>query len=191
MKITAETLILELIETTRQNLNFAETLKSKVDNQLNWKINKQSWSALECLEHLNLYGDFYLLEIEKAIENAKSKSEPIFKSGILGNYFAESMLPKEKPNKMKTFKDKNPLDSHLDSKTIERFINQQIKMIELLNRARTISLNKEKIPITISKLIKLKLGDTFRFVINHNIRHIKQIENNIRAQKEAALKILE
>lgn len=143
---------------------------------------------MECLEHLNLYGDFYLPEIEKVINNAKSKNEPIFKSGILGNYFAGSMLPKAKLNKMKTFKDKNPLSSFLDNNTIDRFINQQIKMLDLLNQARSVSLNKEKTPITLTKLIKLKLGDTFRFVINHNIRHIKQIQNNIKSQKEVILK---
>jgi hypothetical protein len=187
MKTNSETLILELIETTRQNINFAETLKTKSDIQLNWKENRESWSILECLEHLNLYGDFYLPEIEKVIGNAKSKNETIFKSGILGNYFAESMLPKAKLNKMKTFKDKNPLNSHLDIRTIERFINQQIKILDLLDRARNISLNKEKTAISISKLIKLKIGDTFRFIINHNIRHIKQIESNIKLQKETAI----
>lgn len=187
MKTKSETLISELIETTRQNLNFVETLKTKSTNQLNWKETPESWSILECLEHLNLYGDFYLSEIEKAINNAKSNNEPIFKSGIIGNYFAESMLPKEKLNKMKTLKDKNPLNSHLDSKTIDRFINQQVKMLDLLNKTRAVSLNKEKIPITLTKLIKLKMGDTFRFVINHNIRHIKQIENSIKAQKDKLL----
>lgn len=187
MKTKSETLISELIETTRQNLNFAETLKAKSNSQLNWKENPQSWSILECLEHLNLYGDFYLPEIEKTVTNAKSKSEAVFKSGLLGNYFAESMLPKEKLYKMKTFKDKNPLNSHLNSNTIDRFINQQIKMLDLLDSARTISLNKEKTAITLTRLIKLKIGDTFRFVINHNIRHIKQIENNIKIQMDKHL----
>lgn len=184
MKIKSETLILELIENTRQNLNFVETLKEKSNSQLNWKQNKESWSVLECLEHLNLYGDFYLAEIEKVLDNAKSHSETEFKSGILGKYFAESMLPKAKLNKMKTFKDKNPLNSFLDNKTIARFMNQQIKMLDLLNRAKSVNLNTEKTAITLTKLIKLKLGDTFRFVINHNIRHIKQIENNLKLQKQ-------
>ena len=92
------------------------------------------------------------------------------------------MLPKQKLNKMKTFKDKNPLNSNLDTKVIDEFINQQIKTIDLLNKSKIVSLNKNKVKITLTKWIKLKLGDTFRFVINHNIRHIKQIENNIKAQ---------
>lgn len=179
MKIQSETLITALTETTKLHINFAAALKERTDMQLNWKESKHSWSILECLEHLNLYGDFYIPEIERVISNSKSKSELIFKSGIIGNYFAESMLPKEKLNKMKTFKDKNPLNSFLDRNTIDRFINQQIQILALLDKARTISLNKEKTSISITALIKLRLGDTFRFVINHNIRHLKQIEKQL------------
>lgn len=182
MKIQSENLILDLIETTRQNLKFAELLKEKNETELNWKANTESWSILECLEHLNLYGYFYIPEIEKTILNSKQKSEKEFKSGMLGNYFAKSMLPKQKLNKMKTFKDKNPLNSYLNRKVIDEFVNQQIKTIDLLNKSKVVSLNKNKIEITLTKWIKLKLGDTFRFLINHNIRHIKQIENNIKAQ---------
>jgi len=176
MKVKSDTLISELIDSTHQNLNFLKTLNSKSDSELNWREDEKSWSILECIEHLNLYGDFYLPEIERVIRNSRSKTEELFKSGVLGNYFAKAMLPKAKLNKMKTFKDKNPSKSNLNRNTFDRFERQQIQLIDLLNKARNINLNKEKTNITITKLIKLKIGDTFRFVINHNTRHINQIE---------------
>jgi uncharacterized protein YaaR (DUF327 family) len=83
---------------------------------------------------------------------------------------------------MKTFKDKNRSNSNLDHKVISEFINKQIKLIDLLNKSRSVNLNKAKTSITLTKLIKLKLGDTFRFVINHNIRQIKQIKNIIKSK---------
>ena len=171
-----EKLISELIVITRQNLNFAELLKQKSDSALNWREKPESWNVLECLEHLNLYGDFYIPEIENAIKNSKTIPQLEFKSGFLGNYFAMSMLPKEKLNKIKTFKSKNPLNSTLDKLAINRFVDQQLKIIALLDQSRKVDLNKVKIKISISQWIKLKLGDTFRFVINHNSRHIQQIE---------------
>ncbi|MFC4872581.1 DinB family protein [Negadavirga shengliensis] len=176
MKTESENLILSLIEQTRQHLNFATSLKSKSDKELNWRENPESWSILECIEHLNLYGNYYLPEITDALSRTKTKGESHFKSGVLGNYFANSMLPKEKLNKMKTFKDKNPLNSRLDRSVIDTFIDQQLQLINLLDRSRKVSLNKVKIGISIAKWLKLKLGDTFRFIINHNIRHIKQVE---------------
>ncbi|WP_026905449.1 DinB family protein [Pedobacter glucosidilyticus] len=172
----SEKLTQTLLEQTRQIINQAEKLKLYDLNKLTWKENKTSWSILECLEHLNLYGDFYLPQIESKIENSTTKADIVFKSGILGNYFAKSMLPKEKLNKMETFKDKNPLNANLDKTVINKFINQQIKLLDLLNQSRNVSLNKVKIQTSISSLIKLKLGDTFQFLINHIIRHLKQID---------------
>lgn len=182
MEVRSEALVSALEATTQENINFAETLKAKSDSDLNWRADATSWSILECLEHLNLYGDFYLPEIESVIQKATSRSDAVFKSGFLGNYFATSMLPKEKLNKMKTFKDKNPLNSNLSRNTIERFISQQRKMLVLLNHSRSISLNREKTQISITGWIRLKIGDTLRFVINHNLRHLKQVEKIIELQ---------
>jgi hypothetical protein len=70
----------------------------------------------------------------------------------------------------------NPSNSKLTIKTLEKFINHQHKIIELLNHAKTVNLDKTKTSISFSKLIKIRLGDAFRVVIYHNQRHIKQAE---------------
>lgn len=170
-------LIVEIQNSTNSYILTAEKLKNKSDAELNWKQNSESWSILECLEHLNLYAKFYLPEIQNCIKNSNSKPQEEFKSGFWGNYFAKSMLPKEKLNKMKTANDKNPLNSKLDKNTIENFISQQKEFLSLLEKSKTIDLNKAKTKISITNLIKLKLGDTFKFLNNHTFRHLKQIEN--------------
>jgi hypothetical protein len=179
MKVATNQLISNLIQMTKEHIIYAETLLNESDESLNYRSQPNSWSALECLQHLNLYGDFYLPEINNRINSSNTKSDPIFKSGILGNYFANSMLPKEKLNKMKTFEDKNPSGSTLDKRTIEEFIRQQHELLSLLERSKNINLNKVKTSISISNLIKIKLGDTFRFLINHNERHIVQVKKTI------------
>ncbi len=174
MKIASKELIQDLIERTRRNINQAEKFQELPIEVLNARGSSESWTVLECLEHLNLYGDFYLPEIESRIQVSKSNGASMFNPGLLGNYFAKSMLPKQKLNKMKTFKDKDPINSMLDKKCIDRFIQQQHKTLELLNMASNKDLNKIKTVVSISKLIKLKLGDTFRVLIYHNQRHIEQ-----------------
>jgi hypothetical protein len=180
----SENLIQSQIEQTRNIINQIEKLKNYDLNTLTWKENPTSWSILECLEHLNLYGDFYLPQIETKIKQSNTKSSSEFKSGILGNYFAKSMLPKEKLNKMKTFKDKNPLHAKLDISVLDKCLAQQFTLLELLNQSRNVDLNKVKIETSISKMIKIKLGDTFQFIINHIIRHLKQIERIEEALKK-------
>ncbi|MFC3161565.1 DinB superfamily protein [Chryseobacterium arachidis] len=174
MKISSSQLISELQNSTKANLQFAQNLLHKSEDDLNKRLSEKSWSVLECLEHLNRYGSFYIPEINKRMLSSKRASNPTFSSGILGNYFAESMLPNKKLNAMKTFKSMNPIHSELNIQVIHEFIQQQSQLLDLLEKSKNIDLNTTKTSISISKLIKLKLGDTFRFIINHNLRHIRQ-----------------
>lgn len=179
MKINSSDLVQDLVHRVKVAAEKAQGFKNTPEEILNRRETDSSWSVLECLEHLNLYGDYYLPEIEKSILRAKPETKQgIFKSGWLGNYFAHSMLPKkgEVKNKMKTFNDKNPIHSTLDKTTIDRFLKQQEKMLDLLDMANRVNLNKTKTSISISRLIRLKLGDTFRFTIYHIERHILQAE---------------
>lgn len=142
----------------------------------------EKWSANQCLMHLNSYGRYYLPQIEKAIEAAqKQQQEPAkqFKAGWLGNYFTEMMLTKtdgQPAKKMSSPKDHSPQTNEDSYPVIAEFIEQQEKLLTLLQRAKTIDLNKTRIPISIAKFIKLKLGDTFLFLIAHNHRHILQAD---------------
>lgn len=164
------------IELLRQIINTVERLRSYDIQKLTWKENINAWNILECLEHLNLYGDFYLPQMEKNIAESKTERELEFKSGFLGGFFAKSMLSQKQVIKMKTFKNKNPLKETLGFYTIDRFLNQQFKLLDLLNQSNHVSLNKIKIKTTISVFISINLGDAFQFNINHMLRHLQQIE---------------
>ncbi len=177
-------LILGLKNTVHQHIDFAQQLQTLSDTELNWRTDKESWSVLECLEHLNSYGYFYLPEIAQTMQNAKAAPDTEFRPGLLGDYFAKSMQPKAKLNKMKTLRKTNPLGRKLDRKVIDAFIEQQHKMLELLETSKNVNLNKSKTGISIAKWIRIKLGDTFRFVIYHNQRHVMQAERVLNHQKQ-------
>lgn len=183
MKIKTTQLISELVEQTRQNMNQVEKFKQHADKDLHWRPDPESWNVLECIEHLNLYGAFYLPEIERRIKQAVPGSAPVFKSGWLGNYFANAMKPGS-GMKIKTFKDKNTLNQKLDKSTLDTFLLQQNKLLNYLDMSRNVNLNKVSTSISISAWIKLKLGDTFRFLINHNERHIVQAKNVLQKKEK-------
>ncbi len=180
MRIKYQELIDELTSMTNSFIEEAEKMKTLPVENLNKKSDPNSWSALECLEHMSLYGDFYIPEFTKCLEKGKKPKSEYFRPGLFGNYSAKSMLPKEKLNKMNTFKDKNPLGSELDLNTINRFIGQQKAMLNLLDRALNVDLTRTKSKTTLP-LIKFRLGDTFRFVIYHNKRHMVQAGNALKA----------
>lgn len=81
--------------------------------------------------------------------------------------------------KMKTFKDKDPLQAELDIFAIDRFIKQQKQMLRLLEMAGKRDLNRIKMPTTLGKWIKMRLGDILRFVVYHNQRHILQADRAV------------
>ena len=188
MQFNSKELIEELITITEQAADAARKFKNLTTEQLNYRPAPGKWSILECFEHLNLYGDFYLPEIEKSILAQQNKTySPVFKSGIMGNYFANLMRPKQgQIKKMGTPKDKNPIHAELSVTVIDRFIKQQERMISLLRMARVVDLTRTKTAISLTKLLKLRLGDTFRFVIYHVERHILQAENVLTTQRLAA-----
>lgn len=178
MQISNNILIEELLSLTEDSIQSVKKFKELPVNQLNFKKSSNEWSILECIEHLNLYGDFYLPEIEKQILANKNNAETtIFKSGIIGNYFAGLMkVKKGEIKKMKSPKDKNPLNTELTITTLDRFLKQQELLKSLLHQAKTIDLSKVKTAISLTTILKLKLGDTFRFYVYHIERHILQAE---------------
>lgn len=177
--IYADKLLAELTAMTERHIREVRSFKRLSHEEQNRKPDVGAWSILECVEHLNRYGDFYIPEIEFRISNANRPPSEVFRPGLLGNYFAKSMLPKKRLNKMKTFKSMDPADSSLDSSVLDKFIHQQEQLLRLLEAAGQTDLTRVKTSISISRWIKLRLGDTLRVVVYHNQRHIVQAQKLI------------
>lgn len=178
MNIPTATLLNDLTQRTKRVIAIARGYRELELHELNFKPSQENWSILECLGHLNLYGDYYLPEMEKQILHARPAPAKLFRSGVIGNYFAQLMQgkPDGTIKKMKSPKDKVPTASELSKATIERFLKQQDHLLQLLEMAQQVDLTKTKTAISISRLVRLRLGDTFRFYIYHIERHIAQAE---------------
>jgi len=134
------------------------------------------WSIAQCLEHLNSYGDYYLPAIQSALNQPEGKSYKLFKSGWFGSYFTRMM---ESPSKKyKAFKNHIPAQQLDAEAVIKEFIRQQKILLNYLHQSERKDLNV-RLSISISKFIKLKLGDVFQFLIAHNERHICQALRNL------------
>jgi hypothetical protein len=144
------------------------------------------WSVVQIVEHLNTYGRYYLPHIHQSLRKHSFQPAPTYNAGWLGNYFTNSMKPtpeKKIRNKMKALKGHIP-PAGLDSKTVlEEFLTQQQTLLQLLEQAALNNIARIRIPISISKLVRLKLGDTFRFLIAHHQRHFVQIENTLKEMR--------
>jgi hypothetical protein len=148
-----------------QNLNSAVLLKQPTAG---------SWSAAQCLEHLNKYGQYYLPAIASALgQHEGLKSDDPFRSTWLGSYFTKMMSPETGKKKIKTFKEYIPqtdLDPHA---VVAEFIRQQESLLAYVELARERNLTR-RVPISLTRLITMKLGDVLQFVIAHDSRHLAQ-----------------
>ena len=175
MKIQSNILLNDLKEKTLKMIHQVELFQKMPNNELNRQPEKNKWSILECVEHLNLYSDFYIEEFRNRISSAKHTASEFHKPGLIGNHSAKSMLPTgdKIPMKMKTFKNMNPIKSSLSTTTLNKFIQQQNDFIQVIDQARKVHLTKTKCSLTIKRM-KFRLGDALRFYAFHNIRHIVQ-----------------
>ena len=177
MKINSIDLILELTKKVQSQVQFAGSLSSSSAEQLNYKSIPKSWSALECIEHLNLCNAFYIEEINACIHSFNGSPSNYFKGSYLGNKFANRMLPDKKMKKIKTFKKVNPVYSEISKeKTLSTFKDHLKELEQLLQRAKGVNMTKLKTK-TLVPVFKLRLGNAFQVIIYHNERHIVQAKN--------------
>ena len=182
MKIQQEVLIENLKKDIDILLECADFFRKEIDALL-IQPEPGKWSVTQVLEHLNGYGRIYLPAMDRAIAMSQSKREAWFNSGFFGNYFTNSMKPKnvfEVKNKMKAFKAHSPDNNLNPAKVLDEFVEQQHKFLQLLDMSKQKSLNAIRIPLSFTKLIRMKLGDTFRFLIAHEQRHFIQARNAIK-----------
>jgi len=145
------------------------------------------WSVAQVLAHLSSYNRYYLPELETAIRNtiAKgAKKKDSFKPGMLGDYFTKSMYSdvvksSNITNKMKSPKDHVPAMLLDVDNVLNEFAAQQKTLYALMQLSKQINIEKAKVPISIARFIRINAGDTFRFIIAHQVRHFLQIKNTL------------
>lgn len=196
-RFNSETLITHLKNEAKDIFSvFNEKIKDLEEEILNVRPEKNKWSALECVEHLNMVGRYYLPRMEAEINKAilkGSKSQIEFKSGFMGNYMYNAMKPtsdRSIQNKMKTFKSVNPAEKYNMSKldaeiVIKNFKEQQQQYLNLLEKGKQVDLNSVKITSLIGPILKLKIGDVYRFLLGHIERHLIQAENAFKEKNYA------
>jgi hypothetical protein len=184
MKKVLATVLLETFQTdTRHIMLRTAQLQQLPISRLLKQPAPGRWSVAQIIEHLNTYGRYYLPRLQEAINDKQTEPAEWFVPGWLGGYFTKSMMPKPDGtigNKMKAFKNHSPAPQLDAVKVLQEFEQQEILLLQLLDKAQLVDLNRARIPVSIAPFIKLKMGDVFGFNIAHHQRHFVQIENTIR-----------
>jgi hypothetical protein len=179
-----EDLISNLTAITQANISFVNKKCSRLSqNQLNWKPSTGVWSVQEILSHLNAYSHYYHKAFEDKIAQTKfTQAKETFAPSPLGKSAWKSMKLGRANNVKRKFKAPRNYNPTLNTLLIEEnatstFLKDQNDLIEILGKAKTVNLKKVKVKISISKFVRLRLGDALMFVVYHNERHVQQIKH--------------
>jgi hypothetical protein len=161
-----------------------KTFERLSGEQINWKPNAEVWSVGQCFEHLIVTNSLYFPNIQKVLDGKHRNnffSKIPFSTGLIAFLMKNSLNPNQK-RKMKTFKVFEPAESGISETIIEDFIENQRKLISMIEAAKDFDVEKIKIAEPLSPLLNLRLGDAFEILLMHERRHFLQAE---RVTKEA------
>jgi len=151
-----------------------ELFVNKSAETFNKKPNPESWSAAECLAHLNYSAIGYLNNVIGSFSHKYegNRNQP-YKPRLLVSKFIKSVGPDSKIRAKTSSKADFSL-SILDFKLVDEFIGFQNKFIELLNRISLQDMKKVKVRSPFINIIKFQLGEMFLINLFHQLRHLNQ-----------------
>jgi hypothetical protein len=172
-----QTLLAELIDRTEIITSNTRSLLRMNAEQLNYKPFLQKWSISEIYSHLILINKTYNYLILKKIGSSPDVNILHCQSGWFGDWVYEKLMPRSdgsvyKINTPKKFRVKSLMSDAIE--VLNEFIEQQHVMHDILNHVSSKDLNRINIPFYFSKLLTFRLGDTLRFIVAHNERHLMQ-----------------
>lgn len=182
--MTGNELIDELQAITLENTIFVEKkLVFLSEMQLNWKSNPSVWSVNEVFAHLNEYASFYHQSFQKVIEGTRFRTPTSnFISSPLGAAAWKSMKLGKLKNVKRKFRAIAAYNPSVNPQLVkgndtQMFLIKQEELKQLLDLARAINIRKAKTGLSLSKIIKFRMGDAMNFVVYHNQRHIQQAKH--------------
>lgn len=185
--MTTAELIHIVSKITQENVeNIDKNVRKLSDIQLKWRPSPGVWNVAEVLSHLNEYSSYYHPTFNKRIANTRfTSTKEAFLSSPLGRSAWKSMKlgnAKNIKRKFKAPKGYNPSlnSSLLTGREFEDFMKHQEDLKDIFKSAQTVNVRRVKIPISISKIVRLRLGDALLFVVYHNERHVQQILNLVK-----------
>lgn len=177
-------LIDELRRITQANL---EVLRTKMftlsEEQLKWRPIESAWNINEIFAHLNQYAVYYHQAFKRKIGKTKfTKTSDIFISSPLGKSAWKSMKLGNAQNVKRKFKAPKGYNPRFDKdlvtgQDLQHFERNLQDLHQIIEAAEKVNLRRVKVPISISKMIRLRLGDALLFVVYHNERHVQQALN--------------
>jgi hypothetical protein len=172
-------LITELLDRTELIRAGSAAFFRLTDDQLGFAPAPDAWSIAEVFEHLNLSNEIYIRNILPRLTVAPDIGANEFRSSWLGDWAYERIVPRSDGTvfKMRSARSIQPAKQTKEPKeALHSFHRTCDTLDDILRHSSTKDLRRIRIPFHFIPLLQFGLGETLRFLIAHNERHLLQAQ---------------
>ena len=119
-----------------------EFVAELTEEQLNWQPAPSSWSVGQCLEHLCVTNEAYLLPISAAVNGKPDSPVEQITPGWFGRWFIRSFIEPSPVTKRAPAPAKIRPTAHVGASVLERFLAGNESSRKLMVRARAKNVNR-------------------------------------------------
>ena len=126
---------------------------------------------------MNITHDGYIRGMLSRVTLAPDVKVESYRSGWLGDWLYNRIMPRSDgsvfriPSPRRLHVSKEGLDGHDE---VQRFLQQCDALDDILHHVSTKDLQGIRIPFSLSRFVRLRLGDMLRYLVAHNERHLLQ-----------------
>jgi hypothetical protein len=154
--------------------DFRTAFGSLTNEQLNWKPAAESWSIAQCVDHLIKSNE----EVQPAIDAKLAGGKNSFLeswsplTGFFGGFLKRNLAADSKKFKAPSKTIVPP--SNIDERILDRFAENQQRVIESIKAMEKLDLNKTVITSPFLRIMTYRLSDGLGIVAEHEKRHFRQ-----------------
>jgi hypothetical protein len=153
-----------------------EFVAELTEEQLNWQPAPSSWSVGQCLEHLCITNEAYLLPISAAVNGRPDSPVEQITPGWFGRWFIRSFIEPSPVTKRAPASAKIRPTAHVGASVLERFLAGNESCGELMVRARAKNVNWIRFWNPFIPGIRFTVGTGLQIIVGHERRHLLQAE---------------
>ena len=155
---------------------YLDNFKGLTEEQLSWKMNSDTWSIAEIMEHIITANESYYPTF-KAIKEGTYSTPKFWSWAPVSNFIGKKILQAIEPSrskKMTTFPVWEPAKSEYDPNLFDRFSKNSEEMIEHFNAFQDEMQKGQRISSPAKRNIVYSLAVGFEAIKIHEKRHLNQ-----------------
>jgi DinB family protein len=144
--------------------------------QVNWKPSEAEWSIGQCFDHLIISNRPYLTIVEE-IRAGKRRQRAWEHVPLLPRFFGKLLITTLRPDSGRKVKARPafyPSTSQIATGIITSFVEQQDRLLHLMEATRGLHLDAITITSPVVRLITYSLMDAYRIIVVHEQNHFVQ-----------------